>query len=64
MVIVESAGISDIGKKRETNEDRIFVDDAMGLYLVADGMGGHQAGEIASALVVASVRDFLMDKGL
>ena len=63
MVIVESAGISDIGKKRETNEDRIFVDDAMGLYLVADGMGGHQAGEIASALVVTSVRDFLMGKG-
>jgi protein phosphatase len=63
MVIVESAGISDIGKKRETNEDRIFVDDAMGLYLVADGMGGHQAGEVASALVVTSVRDFLMGKG-
>jgi len=63
MVIVESAGISDIGKKRETNEDRIFVDDALGLYLVADGMGGHQAGEIASALVVTSVRDFLMGKG-
>jgi PPM family protein phosphatase len=63
MVIVESAGISDIGKERETNEDRIFVDDAMGLYLVADGMGGHQAGEIASTLVVTSVRDFLMAKG-
>jgi PPM family protein phosphatase len=62
MVIVESAGISDIGKKREANEDRIFVDDAMGLYLVADGMGGHQAGEIASALVVTSVQDFLMGK--
>ena len=59
MVIVESAGISDVGKKRQSNEDRIFIDDAVGLYLVADGMGGHQAGEVASALVVQSIRDFL-----
>jgi len=59
MVIVESAGISDIGKKRQSNEDRIFIDDAGGLYLVADGMGGHQAGEVASTLVVESIRDFI-----
>jgi protein phosphatase len=61
MVIVESAGISDIGRKRESNEDCIFMDDSQGLYLVADGMGGHQAGEIASALVVKSIHDFLRD---
>lgn len=59
MVIVESAGISDVGRKRQSNEDRIFIDDAGGLYLVADGMGGHQAGEVASALVVESIRDFI-----
>ena len=59
MVIVESAGISDVGRKRQSNEDRIFIDDAGGLYLVADGMGGHQAGEVASTLVVQSIRDFL-----
>jgi protein phosphatase len=61
MIRVESAGISDIGRKRESNEDRVFIDDHQGLYLVADGMGGHQAGEIASSLVVKSIRDFLSD---
>lgn len=59
MVIVESAGLTDVGRKREANEDRICVDDELGLYLVADGMGGHQAGEIASELVVTSIREFL-----
>lgn len=61
MISVESAGISDIGRKRESNEDRVFIDDRQGIYLVADGMGGHQAGEIASSLVVKSIRDFLTD---
>lgn len=59
MVLVESAGVSDIGRKRQSNEDRIFIDDAEGLYLVADGMGGHQAGEVASDLVVKSLSDFI-----
>ena len=59
MISVESAGISDIGRKRESNEDRVFIDDHQGLYLVADGMGGHQAGEVASSLVVKSICDFL-----
>jgi PPM family protein phosphatase len=61
MVIVESAGISDVGRKRQSNEDHIFMDDAQGLYLVADGMGGHQAGNVASALVIQSIRDFLCE---
>jgi protein phosphatase len=57
MIIVESAGISDIGKKRNQNEDSLFYDNRLGLYIVADGMGGHQAGEIASKLVVETMRD-------
>ena len=44
MVTIESAGISDIGKRRERNEDSLFFDDGLGLYVVADGMGGHKAG--------------------
>jgi protein phosphatase len=60
MLSVLSAGISDIGKKRESNEDRLYLDDDQGLYLVADGMGGHNAGEIASSLVVTSIRDFFI----
>jgi serine/threonine protein phosphatase PrpC len=40
--------LTDLGRKRASNEDAFFVDDALGLYVVADGMGGHAAGEIAS----------------
>ncbi len=41
-------GVTDLGKKRQTNEDAYFMDDMLGLYVVADGMGGHAAGEVAS----------------
>ena len=59
MVTIESAGITDIGRRREQNEDSLFIDDGMGLYVVADGMGGHRAGEVASKLVVETIRDYL-----
>jgi protein phosphatase len=59
MFVIESTGISDIGKKRKTNEDALLVDDQLGLYVVADGMGGHRAGEVASKLVVETLRDFI-----
>ena len=54
-------GESDVGKLREHNEDFIAWDSAMGLVLLADGMGGHNAGEIASELAVNSIRDALQD---
>jgi protein phosphatase len=59
MVTIESAGISDIGRRREQNEDSLFFDDGLGLYVVADGMGGHNAGEVASKLVVETIRDYI-----
>ncbi len=59
MINIESAGITDIGRRREQNEDSLFCDDGMGLYVVADGMGGHKAGEVASKLVVETIRDYL-----
>jgi serine/threonine protein phosphatase PrpC len=59
MVKIESAGITDIGKRRKQNEDSLFLDDRMGLYVVADGMGGHKAGEVASKLVVETIRDYI-----
>lgn len=63
MFTVESAGLTDVGRRREANEDRILLDDGLGLYLVADGMGGHQAGEVASDLAVSTVHDFLSRQG-
>ena len=59
MYHIESAGLTDVGKKRKGNEDTLLVNDELGLYIVADGMGGHQAGEVASKLVVESIRDYM-----
>lgn len=59
MIVVESAGITDVGRKRKGNEDSLFLDDSLGLYIVADGMGGHQAGEVASHLVVKTMEDYM-----
>jgi len=49
---LEMAGVSDVGRKRDHNEDTIAADPALGLAVLADGMGGYKAGEVASALAV------------
>ena len=54
-------GESDVGQIREHNEDFIGWDAHLGLVLLADGMGGHNAGEVASELAVSSIRDALQD---
>lgn len=51
----ESYGITDRGLKRTQNEDAFLVRDDLGLYLVADGMGGHAAGEVAAAIAVREI---------
>ena len=45
------AGLSHIGKVREENEDTFIMDPELGLFVVSDGMGGHQGGELASNIV-------------
>ncbi len=58
MNILASGG-TDIGKKRGHNEDSFGVFDEIGLYTVADGMGGHAAGEVASLAAVDTLRKFI-----
>jgi serine/threonine protein phosphatase PrpC len=56
VLTTEAHGNTDVGRKRQHNEDAMLVDQALGLYIVADGMGGHAAGEVASARAVEVVR--------
>ena len=53
---------SHAGLVREQNEDTVLVDDRQGIYILADGMGGHQAGEVASLLAATALRDALAEQ--
>ncbi len=55
----EAYGLTDIGRKRQHNEDTLLIDAPLGLFAVADGMGGHAAGEIASARATEVVRQHI-----
>jgi PPM family protein phosphatase len=67
----DAAGLSDIGMVRANNEDSIFVlnknesgkqgAESYGVYIIADGMGGHQAGEVASEMAVKVISAYLLE---
>ncbi len=57
--MLQAFGVTDQGRIRPTNEDRFAVDAHAGLCVVADGMGGHNAGEVAARIAVDTIVDFI-----
>jgi len=60
-LVVTAAGLTDVGRKRAHNEDNFSVIDEHGLYIVADGMGGHASGEVASQIAVDTMAQFFQE---
>ncbi len=56
-----SSGLSHIGMKRKTNQDAIYLNPKKHLFIVADGMGGHNGGDIASQMATAVIPEFILD---
>ncbi len=53
--ILNSAAVTDVGRQRDHNEDNYLINESIGLFVVCDGMGGHAAGEVASAIAVQTI---------
>ncbi len=57
--VIKAYGLTDVGRKRKHNEDAFASDVNEGLFIVADGMGGHAAGEVASKITVETIGEFI-----
>jgi protein phosphatase len=57
--MLEAYGQTDVGRRRKLNEDNILVDTETHLYSVCDGMGGHNAGEVASKMAIETLQSFI-----
>jgi protein phosphatase len=57
--MVEAYGQTDVGRRRKLNEDNYLVDSETHLYAVCDGMGGHNAGEVASKMAIETLESFI-----
>ena len=58
---VKAAGLTHIGLKRANNEDAYFINESRGLFILADGMGGHNAGEIASRMAIDFTSKYILN---
>src|SRR3954454_13349222 len=58
--MVSAHGASDIGRKRQRNEDSLTVNPEVSLFVVADGMGGHNAGDVASQTAVKTIESYMI----
>ena len=56
-----SSGLTHIGMKRKTNQDAIYLNPKKHLFIVADGMGGHNGGDIASQMAVSVIPEFVLE---